>query len=367
MNTNNIHIMGIAETWLQASIATSEVQIPGYDFVRRDRVGRRGGGVGFYIKSGIHAKWRQDLKSHEDLEAMSVELTVNCKRYVLTCLYRPPNANVDIWDHINEFVAQSRDHCADSRKPCLVMGDFNVNVGTGSANCKRLQSLCTTYGFQVLPTGPTRISPRGESSTIDIFLGSNDLPSTSCSVLPYPISDHLPIVATLEMPEAPAAPTVAEGRNVRRINWNCFRRDLAEVINAQDYTSVPIEHAWQRWLSYIETTLDRHAPIRRFRPKVSPRNAPWVTPDFTFALEQRNRAHRRWLAAPANTQLREIFVQSRSTVKQLSRRLKAQYYERVFAQSERNARKTWQVINHLTDFLFHTVLTRKVTSADFHL
>ena len=49
----SIDILSISETKLDDSIKSCEVQIPGYEFIRRDR-NRQGGGVGFYIKTSIN-------------------------------------------------------------------------------------------------------------------------------------------------------------------------------------------------------------------------------------------------------------------------------------------------------------------------
>ena len=49
----SIDILSINETKLDDSIKSCEVQIPGYEFIRRDR-NRQGGGVGFYIKNSIN-------------------------------------------------------------------------------------------------------------------------------------------------------------------------------------------------------------------------------------------------------------------------------------------------------------------------
>ncbi|XP_078688773.1 uncharacterized protein LOC144920441 [Branchiostoma floridae x Branchiostoma belcheri] len=55
LSNNNVHIMGISETHLDASVRDGELQIPNYDIIRLDRNGR-GGGVAFYIRNHIPYK-----------------------------------------------------------------------------------------------------------------------------------------------------------------------------------------------------------------------------------------------------------------------------------------------------------------------
>lgn len=45
-------VVGVTETWLTKKIKSKDVEIPGYRFVRQDRVSR-GGGVGIYIRGSI--------------------------------------------------------------------------------------------------------------------------------------------------------------------------------------------------------------------------------------------------------------------------------------------------------------------------
>ena len=47
----------LSETWLQdCSFQQNYVEINGYDSVFRNRIDKRGEGVGFYIKNQLHTK-----------------------------------------------------------------------------------------------------------------------------------------------------------------------------------------------------------------------------------------------------------------------------------------------------------------------
>ena len=49
------HIIGITETWANNDITDAELGLEGYAMFRKDRMGRRGGGVLLYIKDNIPA------------------------------------------------------------------------------------------------------------------------------------------------------------------------------------------------------------------------------------------------------------------------------------------------------------------------
>ena len=49
------HIIGIIESWANTNITDAEFGLTGYVMFRRDRIGRRGGGVILYVKESIQA------------------------------------------------------------------------------------------------------------------------------------------------------------------------------------------------------------------------------------------------------------------------------------------------------------------------
>ena len=49
------HIIGITESWANNDITDAELRLEGYVMFRKDRMGRRGGGVLLYIEETIPA------------------------------------------------------------------------------------------------------------------------------------------------------------------------------------------------------------------------------------------------------------------------------------------------------------------------
>ncbi|CAH3194280.1 unnamed protein product [Porites evermanni] len=67
---NEIDILSINETKFNETISDNEVNISGYDIIRRDRITNGGGGVCFYVKSSINFTIRNDLNM-DTLENLS--------------------------------------------------------------------------------------------------------------------------------------------------------------------------------------------------------------------------------------------------------------------------------------------------------
>ena len=79
--------------WLDNTVFDSEIQIAGYDILRKDR-SRHGGGVCIYIRSDLAFNQLDEL-SHEELEATWIEISLpKTKPIVCGVVYRPPHQNI---------------------------------------------------------------------------------------------------------------------------------------------------------------------------------------------------------------------------------------------------------------------------------
>ena len=96
-----IDILTVSETWLKLSNLDSEVYIDGYSCVRRDRLGKGGGGTMIYVRDGISYRFRTELGSASTESCSNEILRPKDKKVIIWSIYCAPNGNVDI--SINEL------------------------------------------------------------------------------------------------------------------------------------------------------------------------------------------------------------------------------------------------------------------------
>ena len=71
-------VFAFSETWLNFSIANDSIVIPGYSYpMKKDRVGKHGGGVAIYVKDHIAVKRRVEFEYSAGLELLWVQYNVD--------------------------------------------------------------------------------------------------------------------------------------------------------------------------------------------------------------------------------------------------------------------------------------------------
>ena len=85
------HIIGITESWANKDITNAELGLEGYVMFRKDRIGRRGGGVLLYIKDTIPAYEVQLQEEADCNEAIWCNLVTGHTAVIIGVVYRCPN------------------------------------------------------------------------------------------------------------------------------------------------------------------------------------------------------------------------------------------------------------------------------------
>ena len=145
-------IVALSETWLQdCSFQQNYVQINGYNSIFKNRIGKRGGGVGFYIKESITYKVRHDLsKRHDNLEILFVEIGGRNKNTPsLICVaYQPSSNEIEKLEWLENFENLLADVYLKWKGVFIVTGDFNIDLlGEPKESTRRYKNLLHTFSL----------------------------------------------------------------------------------------------------------------------------------------------------------------------------------------------------------------------------
>ena len=178
--------MCLNETFCDSSISDSEINLPDYSIVRRNR-NRHGGGVAMYIRNSLTFIRRNDLET-DDIECIWIEIKCKQKQPVHICsLYRPPSCSVDFIGKLSEIIDRVSCEC----KETIVTVDFNSDVSgdDSSTTSNHVTSCVNLFQMRQLIHDPTRVS-EFTNSTIDLIFTSHPELVSERGVIPVLISDH---------------------------------------------------------------------------------------------------------------------------------------------------------------------------------
>lgn len=88
-------ILTLSDTCLNDSISDTEIQMPGYSVIRKDRPENRlGGGTIIYIRDGLPFSVCNDLNT-DDNECLWIQISRPKSMPIFLCgVYRPPNSDL---------------------------------------------------------------------------------------------------------------------------------------------------------------------------------------------------------------------------------------------------------------------------------
>ena len=113
------HIIGITESWAHNDITYAELGLEGYVMFRKNRKGKKGGGVLLYIKENIPAYEVQLSEEADNNEATWGKLVTGRTTVTIAVVYRCPNITKQKHEKIHNAISEV------SKGECIIMGDFN--------------------------------------------------------------------------------------------------------------------------------------------------------------------------------------------------------------------------------------------------
>lgn len=301
----NLDIVGITETWLTASVLSSEVSIEGYTLLRKDRNDAnktRGGGVALYINDEITIVEREDL--YEQLFPESVWCTVISKKektLIGVCYRAPDSLNIND-DALYLLINRA------SRDNVVIMGDFNFpelkwdNMNNMIENHPFINCLNDNFLEQIVRE-PTRAK-----NFLDLILSSDANFVQNVSVgEPFVSSDHQIIRFNLIV--------MKEEKEENKISYNYFKADYNKVRayikcsednNKTREDNRDIRSVDMLWNSVQEKLVDAK---EKFVPKTkkSKNKCKWVTKDVVKCRRAKKKAWNNYIKSGRNLFLYEVY------------------------------------------------------------
>ena len=169
-------VVGITESWLSTDTIDfeGEYNMPGYKIFKRDRKGKKGGGVLLYVRDYLNPVCCDITTEHEILGVVLKNLKRELYVYLV---YRPPHQEVEKDEDMYRNLSRTL-----TNKFCIVTGDFNCPKiswidRTADAEGRRLLD----FASEELLTQWVYEATRG-SNILDLVFSSEDNAVTNLEV-----------------------------------------------------------------------------------------------------------------------------------------------------------------------------------------
>jgi Reverse transcriptase (RNA-dependent DNA polymerase) len=323
---SNLDILAVSETWLSDSINDVYVSVPGYRLHRHDRSGRRGGGVGIYIREDLSSSVLTRSQSpHSSIaEYLIVQVRSPCFSALCCVVYNPPGFVVldKLFDDISSHLF--------GYSHVFVLGDFNIDISRSLPSARSFLGLLSSLGLTPLQFGKTHHA--GSGSCID-HLAVLDESLVSChGHLGVPgVSLHDLIFCVYKLPVNQRKPLRLTRRRLNSINLDALHSDAQKAPWRMMYSAGDINSKVQVFNYIIMNLLDAHAPLRTYTVKRQP--VSWMTSNILKLLADKRRARRRYETTHSDVD-RESFRKIRNRCRQVIRNSKCSYFRNLFSDSQ---------------------------------
>ena len=283
LSSYNVDVAVITETHFKAKHADSVVGVDGYTVFRRDRAGRRGGGVALYVRSSIQSTvwmYSADNRTYE-LQWVRIGDTF------VAALYHPPApiySQDDLLDYIEACVEElSRDFPA---APIVLAGDLNQLSD---------EDIVERTGLTQIVHQPTR----GANILDRVLISDPQLYTTVRVVASVVKSDHKAVVVYADRSQCAQLKKTTFQRTYRPktpTQHAMFLQQVAaiEVNNQQPFNNSQTPADTQIEFDVFYTTalslLNQHYPERTIT--VTSRDPEYVTLEIKAKLRRKNRLNR---------------------------------------------------------------------------
>ena len=310
--TYGFDIVGITETWLDASIDNDIIHLNNYlPPLRRDR-NRNGGGICVYISDSFPAK-RVPYLEPANIEIICIECQLSRQKHLLCITYRPPNFDtIEFLSGIDSILAHQTEY-----SDIIFMGDFNgkhedfcaTDITTGDG--RELKAYFDSKDFIQLIGEPTRFQ-NNHMSCLDLIFTNNPITVRNPNVYPQINNcDHCPISVGIFLDNT-------KYNSYKRMVWDFKRGDFDKLRNIlyncrwdSVFTKTCINDKALEFMYIFEKVSEACVP--HYETTIRPNNKPYITTEIKKLIRRRDRLYH--LYKSTKTQLaRDNYTHARNFV-----------------------------------------------------
>ena len=268
----------IKEYYLKKHHFDSTFVIPGYTLFRRDRKGRKGGGVAVYSKDNMNSQIVTTIvDDREEYEALWVRARCGDRDFYFCAVYHPPRPLYDT-SLFKAYLTMNIDNLMSFEPSASIVigGDFNQITN---------DEVCLDTGLISLISTPTR----GNSILDKVFVSGDISPYFSVKVIKSTVkTDH----STIFISNGDVIINRVKCKRVVNYRSKAPSQHAAFLLNARNitfsdvYDSGNAQDCADRFYSTVNFLLDTYYPIKTVT--LTDKDPQYITPEVKTLLRRKN-------------------------------------------------------------------------------
>ena len=338
-------VVCLQEIW--AKTTGRDYSIPGYESpIIKDRysvIKKKGGGLALYLRHGVQGTI---INSHfdQDLESLSIECTINKKKFKVVNIYRPPKSKIRRSLQIIEQICESTQRYSNA----LIIGDTNICAKKATSHASELTEIMTSNGFLLSTQEYTRVTEETKSLIDHIWVKQSNTSSYLSTVIPESISDHfIPALMDNRTPTIVKSSQQLQYRKISPENIELLKRSL----NTTDWSSVieanDVNEATENFIQLFTNAFNKNCPeVNRNVNKNYDAVQPWISKGLLVSRLKKNKL----IKIAAQTKTREDIKKKNEFIKvynKLIKEAKEIYYKAQLYKTQNDPKKSWQTVNSI--------------------
>ena len=346
VHNKQVDVVLKSETWLTEF--SPEIDIPGFNIYRQDRLHKKGGGIAILISSNLRSVIRHDLSSKlEESECLTLEIRLrNGDRCLVSSMYRPPNSNTQ------RFLASYNSLiCAMKRenpKGIIIGLDHNLDFLKADKHQATNDFIQSNLDFGLIPTvtRPTRITNTSATLIDNIIVSQNLCGAYTSNILINDTSDHLPTFCVLSsLISVKKEPTIIKSRDTRLRNMVALKKQIRDYdwspLMSDPYPSKNMECVHEQ----LSTIIDHCIPYRERRVNPRPiRKEPWLTASIKISIDRNKKLYSKMLKGECT---KHKYKDYNKVLRKTIRHAKVQFYLNMCYEYQTQTKKLWKIINEI--------------------
>lgn len=343
-NEKECIVLGVTEHW-KTEEEIVMYKLPGFKLISSYcRDSKQHGGSAVYVRNDIISKNLTEFVKMSErfcVECSAVECNVNNKKFVILCIYRPPDGDIKIFIEKIDRILSRLIH-----QTVFVVGDFNVHFLENNVTTHKVLSIFNSYAMEQTIFDYTRVQIVNggviKSCVDNIFTNETDW---QACVLDTIISDHKAQKVSFQCSFKNKNPKVQIKRFYSQENIQLFNTYLNSTNwnNLYCIKNEEINKQWEEFQNIFLNNFNRCFPERRYYPRnknAGIRQNPVVNKckselDLLYVISQYDPA------------IQTIYNEKRKEYNNILRENRATSFENEIRNSDNKVKSVWKIVNEL--------------------